>query len=108
MEGRVSLFCPDNEPADFPRPGPPTPPERGAPWKPPDVVLCTRCSRAAWQHTSQPPAIADDLDRAIYAAAFVDAFRSVFDDQSIDKRAAMSVREAEFIVEAHRRARSGT
>jgi len=97
----MSLFCLDGEPAAFPPPGPPPPkPERGAPWKPPEVVLCARCSRASWQHTSTPPALADDIDRAIYAAAFVAAIQH-------DATPSDAVRSAETVVDLHRRARSG-
>jgi hypothetical protein len=99
------LFCPDNEPARFPEPVPTAKPERGAPWKPPEIALCTRCNRAAWQHTSQPPAIVDDLDRAIYAAAFVTAMQA--DRSSPEVAARGAVRWAEGLLDLHRRARSG-
>lgn len=101
----MSLFCSDNGPADFPLPARPSPPERGAPWKPPEIALCTRCSRAAWQHTSQPPVIADDLDRAIYAAAFVRAMGAPHSTPENGARAAIVA--AEELVALHRRARSG-
>lgn len=103
----MSLHCPDGRVGIFPPPAPLVPRERGAPWRPPGVTLCERCGFASWQHRSDPPVIRDELDRAIYATAFVEAFRSVLDDQPVSTRAASAIREAEFVVEMHRRARSG-
>lgn len=102
----MSLYCADGLLATFPPPGPPPPkPERGAPWRPPDASssTCQRCGRQGWQHRSHPPVLADEIDRAIYAAAFV-AYARV--DGPINDRLAIELSES--LVERHRRARSGT
>lgn len=96
------LYCDDGLLADMPPPGPPAPrPERGAPWRPDAVTLCQRCGQAGWKHRSFPPVLADEIDRAIYAAAFNSAV-----DRGHDGRQAIGM--AEDRVELHRRARSGT
>lgn len=103
----MSLYCDDGLQAIMPPPGPPPPkPERGAPWKPPAVTVCGRCGRAGWQHRSFPPVLADEIDRAIYAAAFVAAMQA--DRSAPDVAARGAIRWAERLVEIHRRARSGT
>ena len=102
----MSLYCDDGLQAAFPAPGPPAPrPERGAPWRPPDTAssTCQRCGRASWQHRSHPPALADEIDRAIYAVAFVHAI-----EQHPERGTKVAIRAAEDLVELHRRARSGT
>lgn len=106
----MRLYCDDGLLASMPEPGPPPArPERGAPWKPQDTSrsTCLRCGRASWQHRSFPPVLADEVDRAIYAAAFVaemDAHR----DDAPELRARTAVHWAEHLVDAHQRARSGT
>lgn len=101
----MSLYCDhDGLLASFPPPGPPpAKPERNAPWRPPDTSssTCMRCNRAAWQHRSHPPVLADEIDRAIYAVAYNGAI-----DRGETPKDAISI--AEFRVDAHRRARSGT
>lgn len=100
----MSLYCDDGLLADMPALGPPAPrPARAEPWKPPEVTLCQRCGQVGWKHRSYPPLLCDEMDRAIYAAAFVElALRDPI------KPIADVVREAERLVDLHRRARSGT
>lgn len=107
----MSLYCDDQQLATFPAPTPLAPKERGAPWRPPDTssTTCTRCGKPGWQHRSHPPVLADEIDRAIYAAAFVTEMferrreRPIADSDAYGARAI-----AEGLVELHRRARSGT
>jgi hypothetical protein len=102
------MYCNDGLQAAFPPPATATKPERGAPWRAPDAAssACQRCGRPCWQHRSFPPVIADEIDRAIYAAAFVAAMRAPHSTPENGARAAMLA--AEELVELHRRARSGT
>lgn len=105
----MSAYCDDGLLASFPPPGPPPPkPERGAPWRPPDTsgTTCARCGRPGWQHRSHPPVLADEIDRAVYAAAFVRAMGAPHSSPETGARAAILA--AEELVELHRRARSGT
>lgn len=104
-----ALYCEDNMLAAFPPPSPPPSKERGAPWRPPDTSrdVCARCGRVTWQHRSHPPILADEIDRAIYAAAFVAEMRERREEPPMDV-AQDAVVNAEHMVELHRRARSGT
>lgn len=100
----MSLYCDDGSLAEFPPPTPPVKPERGAPWRPPDTSrdVCSRCGRVCWMHRSHPPVLADEIDRAIYAAAFVDlAIRDPI------RPLEDVVRHAEHVVDLHRSARRG-
>lgn len=103
-----ALYCDDGLLASFPPPVPPAKPERGAPWRPPDTssTTCTRCGLPGWRHRSHPPVLADEIDRAIYAAAFVKAMGAPHSTPESGARAAIMA--AEELVELHRRARSGT
>ena len=98
----MALYCDDGLLASIPPPGPPAPrPKPGTPWTPAPITLCQRCGQVAWKHRSFPPVIADDIDRVIYAAAFVAAIQH-------DATPSDAVRSAEAVVDLHRRARSGT
>lgn len=105
------MYCDDGLQAEFPPSGPPpAKAERGAPWRPPDFrgSTCTRCGRLSWQHRSHPQALADEIDRAIYAAAFVAAMQREGMPEDPASRVATAIQSAEVLVEQHRRARSGT
>lgn len=105
------LYCDDGLLASMPSLAVPKPkPERGAPWRPPDTsgTTCQRCGRASWQHRSYPPVLADEVDRAIYAAAFVAEMQAHRDDAHEELRARNAIGRAEALVGVHRRARSGT
>lgn len=100
----MALYCDTGDLATFPPPGPPpAKPEGRAPWRPPDhaSATCTRCGRLSWQHRSHPPVLADEIDRAIYAAAFVA-------EMYMHRQERVAVQHAEQMVDLHRRARSGT
>jgi hypothetical protein len=102
----MALSCDDGLLASFPSAAGLSPrPERGAPWRPPDTssTTCQHCGLPGWQHRSFPPVLADEMDRAIYAAAFVASIVA-----HPDWTPAQWIRGAEECVEAHRSARSGT
>lgn len=98
----MSLYCEDGALADITpwRPMPEVKRGEPPPLPEPDRDRCRRCGRVSWQHRSQPPALADEIDRAIYAAAFVAAIRH-------DATPSAAVVSAETVVELHRSARSG-
>lgn len=98
------IYCDDGLQASFPPPVQPPPKERGQ-WRPPDTssTTCQRCGLPGWRHRSHPPVLADEIDRAIYAAAFVRLMAG-----GIGYTAKEAIAEAEVMVELHRRARSGT
>lgn len=103
------LYCDDGMLASVPPRSATSPkPERGAPWRPPDTssTTCQRCGRPGWQHRSFPPVLADEMDRAIYAAAVVRAMEAPHSTPENGMRAAILA--AEELVALHRRARSGT
>lgn len=51
---------------------------------------------------STEPSFERLLEAAIYAGAFVDAFREMFTDLPLDERTAAAKREAAFVVECFR------
>lgn len=105
------MYCDDGLLADMPPPAPPAPTQGREPWKPAAVTLCRRCGQVGWKHRSFPPVLADEMDRAIFAAAFVRGLdfsdAKVRDPEAVIEAARTAVRFAETVVELHRSARAG-
>lgn len=103
----MSLYCRDGQIAQI-TPWTPLPPlargEQRGPLEP-ERDRCQHCGETAVFHRPDPPCITDDLDRAIYAAAFVAAMQQGR-RATVEAHQADACNLAEHMVRSHRAARS--